>query len=51
MLVFDSDSSLSGNAAHQLRVFAEERPNPGPKWRYSIFRAATIVKVVIIEFE
>lgn len=51
MLVFGSDSSLSGNAAHQLQVCAEERPNPGPKWRCSIFRAAAIVKVVIIEVE
>lgn len=29
----------------------KERPNPGLKWRYSIFRALLIVKVVIIEFE
>lgn len=28
-----------------------ERPNPGLKWRYSIFREPLIVKVVIIEFE
>lgn len=51
MLVSNSDSSLFHNVAHQHKRGAQKEPNPGLKWRYSIFRVLLIVMVVIIEFE